>query len=152
MLTQEIINTLDPGIRDLVLQLNSDGIETMTSCQGGENHSFSIATIGFETINDKDKHWNKVRQIDNWMQNYVFETDNKYYYILAEIVCYEALCEEFKGELKLKANKDKTFYVIYLYLSKNRKEIEKQLKKLELKENKHIVPISICLWNGQKDE
>lgn len=152
MLSQEIIDNLDSGIKNLVIELNENGFETMTSCEGGENHCFPIATIGFETINDKDKHWNKVRQIDNWMQDYVFETNNKYYYILAEIVCYEVLCEEYKGELKLKANKDKTFYVIYLYLSKNRKEIEQQLKKLELKENKHIVPISICLWNGKKHE
>ena len=39
---------LDDGIRDAVILLASNGIETFESCQGGEGHSFPEPTIRFE--------------------------------------------------------------------------------------------------------
>lgn len=38
---------LDPGIRDAVLLLREDGVETFESCQGGPGHSFLEPTIRF---------------------------------------------------------------------------------------------------------
>lgn len=38
---------LDPGIREAVLVLREDGIETFESCQGGPGHSFPVPTIRF---------------------------------------------------------------------------------------------------------
>jgi hypothetical protein len=37
--------TLDPGIKDLVFYLREGGFDTITSCQGGRGHSFSMPTI-----------------------------------------------------------------------------------------------------------
>ena len=39
---------LDNGIRDIVLMLVSNGIETFESCEGGKGHSFSEPTVLFE--------------------------------------------------------------------------------------------------------
>jgi len=39
---------LDEGIRDIVLTLTGNGIETFESCQGGEGHSFPEPTVRFE--------------------------------------------------------------------------------------------------------
>jgi hypothetical protein len=41
------LNHLDPGIRDIVLQLRSVGVETVESCQGGEGHAFRQPTVRF---------------------------------------------------------------------------------------------------------
>ena len=38
---------LDTGIRDYVLILRSEGVETFESCQGGDGHCFSEPTIRF---------------------------------------------------------------------------------------------------------
>jgi len=38
---------LDPGIREAVLVLREDGVETFESCQGGPGHSFPVPTIRF---------------------------------------------------------------------------------------------------------
>ena len=38
---------LDDGIKDLVICLNSNGIETFESCQGGEGHSYYEPTVRF---------------------------------------------------------------------------------------------------------
>jgi hypothetical protein len=39
---------LDEGIRDIVVILASNGVETFESCQGGEGHSFPEPTVRFE--------------------------------------------------------------------------------------------------------
>src|ERR1700730_18588272 len=39
---------LDAGIRDIVLTLVGNGIETFESCQGGEGHCFPEPTVRFE--------------------------------------------------------------------------------------------------------
>jgi hypothetical protein len=39
---------LDPGIRDIVLTLLSNGVETFESCEGGPGHSFPEPTVRFE--------------------------------------------------------------------------------------------------------
>ena len=38
---------VDPGIRDIVLVLRSNGVETFESCEGGEGHSFVEPTVRF---------------------------------------------------------------------------------------------------------
>jgi hypothetical protein len=38
---------LDPGIRDVVAALDSAGIETFESCEGGPDHAFSEPTVRF---------------------------------------------------------------------------------------------------------
>jgi hypothetical protein len=38
---------LDPGIREAVLALNSAGVETFESCQGGDGHAYPEPTIRF---------------------------------------------------------------------------------------------------------
>jgi hypothetical protein len=38
---------LDPGIREFVLILRRDGIETYESCDGGDGHAFTEPTIRF---------------------------------------------------------------------------------------------------------
>lgn len=38
---------LDPGIRQFVLILRSQGIETYESCEGGEGHAFPEPTVRF---------------------------------------------------------------------------------------------------------
>jgi len=38
---------LDPGIREAVLTLNSVGVETFESCQGGEGHAYPVPTVRF---------------------------------------------------------------------------------------------------------
>lgn len=38
---------LDPGIRDAVLLLRDDGVETFESCQGGPGHNYPVPTIRF---------------------------------------------------------------------------------------------------------
>jgi hypothetical protein len=48
MLTEaQTIGTLDKGIRDYVVKLRLEGIETFESCQGGEGHAFPEPTIRF---------------------------------------------------------------------------------------------------------
>ena len=39
---------LDDGIREIVLVLASNGIETFESCEGGPGHSFPEPTVRFE--------------------------------------------------------------------------------------------------------
>lgn len=39
---------LDPGIREIVIALASNGVETFESCEGGKGHSFPEPTIRFE--------------------------------------------------------------------------------------------------------
>ncbi len=39
---------LDEGIRDIVVMLIANGIETFESCEGGEGHSFPEPTVRFE--------------------------------------------------------------------------------------------------------
>jgi hypothetical protein len=39
---------LDSGIRDIVLTLIDNGIETFESCEGGRGHSFPEPTVKFE--------------------------------------------------------------------------------------------------------
>jgi hypothetical protein len=39
---------LDAGIRDIVLTLVANGIETFESCEGGSGHSFPEPTVRFE--------------------------------------------------------------------------------------------------------
>jgi hypothetical protein len=39
---------LDSGIRDIVITLASNGIETFESCEGGKGHSFPEPTVRFE--------------------------------------------------------------------------------------------------------
>ena len=39
---------LDAGIRDIVLTLLANGVETFESCEGGRGHSFPEPTIRFE--------------------------------------------------------------------------------------------------------
>lgn len=41
------MNDLDPGIRRYVEALQSSGVETFESCQGGEGHAFHEPTIRF---------------------------------------------------------------------------------------------------------
>lgn len=43
----EIEMPLDPGIRDYVLKLRSEGIETFESCDGSKGHCFPEPTIRF---------------------------------------------------------------------------------------------------------
>jgi len=43
----------DPGIRRIVEALQSDGVETFESCQGGEGHSFSQPTVRFHGGRDE---------------------------------------------------------------------------------------------------
>jgi hypothetical protein len=38
---------VDPGIRDAVLLLRSEGVETFESCEGGDGHAFPEPTIRF---------------------------------------------------------------------------------------------------------
>lgn len=42
---------LDPGIREYVLILRRDGIETYESCDGGEGHAFPEPTVRFSGNN-----------------------------------------------------------------------------------------------------
>jgi len=37
----------DPGIRDIVDALRSEGVETFESCQGGPGHAFAEPTVRF---------------------------------------------------------------------------------------------------------
>lgn len=39
---------LDEGIRDIVIALASNGVETFESCEGGKGHSFPEPTVRFE--------------------------------------------------------------------------------------------------------
>jgi hypothetical protein len=39
---------LDEGIREIVITLASNGVETFESCQGGLGHSFAEPTVRFE--------------------------------------------------------------------------------------------------------
>jgi hypothetical protein len=39
---------LDKGIRDIVVMLIANGVETFESCEGGEGHSFPEPTVRFE--------------------------------------------------------------------------------------------------------
>jgi hypothetical protein len=39
---------LDDGIRDIVIRLIENGVETFESCEGGRGHSFSEPTVRFE--------------------------------------------------------------------------------------------------------
>ena len=39
---------LDPGIRDIVITLITNGVETFESCEGGRGHSFPEPTVRFE--------------------------------------------------------------------------------------------------------
>lgn len=39
---------LDKGIRDIVIVLIANGIETFESCEGGDGHSFTWPTVRFE--------------------------------------------------------------------------------------------------------
>lgn len=39
---------LDEGIRDIVITLVANGIETFESCEGGRGHSFTEPTVRFE--------------------------------------------------------------------------------------------------------
>jgi len=45
----EITNdhAIDAGIKDVVLMLNANGFNTIESCQGGQGHCFSDATVRF---------------------------------------------------------------------------------------------------------
>ena len=38
---------LDPEIRDIVLRLRQDGVETFESCQGGDGHAYPEPTVRF---------------------------------------------------------------------------------------------------------
>lgn len=39
---------LDPGIRDIVVCLAQNGVETFESCEGGKGHSYPCPTVRFE--------------------------------------------------------------------------------------------------------
>lgn len=39
------IDSLDPGIRDVVVLLRENGFRTFTSCEGGEGHAFEKPTV-----------------------------------------------------------------------------------------------------------
>jgi hypothetical protein len=39
---------LDDGIREIVITLASNGVETFESCEGGRGHSFPLPTVRFE--------------------------------------------------------------------------------------------------------
>jgi hypothetical protein len=39
---------LDKGIRDIVITLVSNGVETFESCEGGPGHAFPVPTVRFE--------------------------------------------------------------------------------------------------------
>src|SRR6202171_2862723 len=39
---------LDEGIRDIVITLVANGVETFESCEGGRGHSFPEPTVRFE--------------------------------------------------------------------------------------------------------
>jgi hypothetical protein len=41
------LNHLDSGIRDAVLLLRENGIETIESCQGGNGHAYPEPTVRF---------------------------------------------------------------------------------------------------------
>jgi hypothetical protein len=41
------LNHLDTGIRDAVLMLREHGVETVESCQGGEDHAYPEPTVRF---------------------------------------------------------------------------------------------------------
>lgn len=43
----EWVQTLDPGIADVVKLLNNLGVETFESCQGGEGHAYLEPTVRF---------------------------------------------------------------------------------------------------------
>ena len=38
---------LDPGIREMVLVLRENGVETFESCEGGKGHAFPCPTVRF---------------------------------------------------------------------------------------------------------
>src|ERR1700681_2359157 len=44
---EALLPDLDPGIREYVARLRSNGIETFESCQGGPGHAFTEPTIRF---------------------------------------------------------------------------------------------------------
>ena len=41
------LDGLDSGIRDIVVLLNKEGVETFESCQSGPGHCFPEATVSF---------------------------------------------------------------------------------------------------------
>lgn len=43
----DLIESLDPGIKDAVILLNKYGFKTWESCQGGEGHCFPEPTVRF---------------------------------------------------------------------------------------------------------
>ncbi|MCI0729668.1 MAG: hypothetical protein L0332_23550 [Chloroflexi bacterium] len=49
-----IYEPLDPGIADVVHLLRKYGIDTFTSCQGGEGHAFSSPTVRIKPVNLSD--------------------------------------------------------------------------------------------------
>ncbi|SRR6266702_4757643 len=44
---------IDAGIKDAVLILRANGIETVESCQGGEGHAFAEPTVRFSGGKDE---------------------------------------------------------------------------------------------------
>ena len=46
-MSDEILATVDPGIRRAVEVLRAAGVETIESCQGGQGHAFPEPTVRF---------------------------------------------------------------------------------------------------------
>ncbi|MBL7810539.1 MAG: hypothetical protein JNN28_22135 [Saprospiraceae bacterium] len=47
MLDEFAINSLDEGIRDVVVLLNKYGFKTFESCEGGKGHCYDVPTVRF---------------------------------------------------------------------------------------------------------
>lgn len=47
ILHMDLIESLDPGIRDAVILLNKYGFHTFESCQGGNGHCYPEPTVRF---------------------------------------------------------------------------------------------------------
>ena len=67
---------LDPGIREAVITLQRNGIETFESCEGGEGHSFPEPTVrfhgdaseGFKALAIAQQHGLRVDQLRRYYQ------------------------------------------------------------------------------------
>lgn len=75
----QIYGTIDPGIIDVVNMLRANGIDTSSSCEGGDGHQFPMPTVLFDIDAYDDIFHVKDLLIANGYRHFTYCVCRRYY-------------------------------------------------------------------------